>query len=225
MEDCKAIPLHAKRVVSLPRNNDKYCLIQSLAQRIDLDFDNSLRKGFLIVKLMLDACMRAYNNNDKITLQNLYLEYNQVKRFCFFCLRQLSKSQYTAPEITQQSHILYNLIGVLEELGSSIKILSEHLVQGKKKNSDILNLLTMMIEQYSVAYSYFYKADVDKANGAYHVHIKIDEKINSLVSTKLDGFEILTLYKIKDASYLIHHFTTMRLDFLKEKEQEIEIKH
>ena len=203
--------------------NDEYCLIQSLAQKIDLDFENSLRKGFLIVKLMLDTCVRAYSNNDKSTLQNLYLDYNQAKRFCSFCMRQINKSQYVAPEIAQQSHILYDLIGVLEELGNSIKILSEHLAQGKKKNNDILNLLKMMIEQYSVAYSYFYKADVDKANGAHHLYIKIDETINSLVNTKLDGFEILTVYKIKDASYLIHHFTTMRLDFLKEKE--IEKKH
>lgn len=199
---------------------DKYCVIQSLAHNIDLDFDNSLRKGFLNVKIMLDTCVKAYNNNDKATLQSLNPSYNQVKRYSFFCMRQINKMQYALPEIARQSHHLYDLIGVLEELASSTRLLSEHLAQANKKNNSILDLLEMVVAQYSVAYSYFYKAEVDKANGAYHVYTEIDNKINILVNTKLSGFEILTLYKIKDASHLIHHFTTSRLDFLKEKEIE-----
>ena len=66
---------------------------------------------------------------------------------------QVVKAQYVAPETMPQSHILYNLIGVLEELGNSIKILSEQLVLGKKKNEDIHDLLKLLTEHYGVAYS------------------------------------------------------------------------
>lgn len=200
--------------------NDKNCLIRSLTQKLDLDFDNSLRKGFLIIKIMLETCVKTYSNTNNAALQNINLDYNQVKRYCSFCMRQINKSQYAAPEIMRQSHILYSLIGMLEELGNSIRILSENIIQAKKKNNKIFDLLKMMTEQYAIAYSYFYKADVDKANGAYHLYININENIKSLVNTKLSGLEILTIYSIKDSSYLIHHFTTMRLDFLKELETE-----
>ncbi|HLG23568.1 MAG TPA: phosphate uptake regulator PhoU [Candidatus Nanoarchaeia archaeon] len=203
----------------LVEQNDRFCVIQSISSHIELDFDNSLRRGFLLVKLMLEDCMQAYNDSDESILKNLSIKDLEVKRFCFFCMRQITKSQYVAgPEIVQQSHILYTLIGILEELGSNIKTLSEHLVQTKKKTSEVLSLLRMLHEQYGKSYAYFYKADAEKANGEYKIYTDIENKVRELVETKLNGLEIITMFKIKDLSHMIHQFTTMRLDFLKEHE-------
>ena len=70
-EILKAIQEKNKELMGfeITEQNNNYCVIQSLSQRIELDFDNSLRKGFLIVKMMLETCLKAYNDNDKPALK------------------------------------------------------------------------------------------------------------------------------------------------------------
>ncbi|HLG23831.1 MAG TPA: phosphate uptake regulator PhoU [Candidatus Nanoarchaeia archaeon] len=196
--------------------NDKNCVIQSISSHIELDFENSLRKAFLIVKQIIENCYDAYKNEDTSTLQNLYLKDIQVNRFCYFCQRQINKEQYVPFEQSQQSHVLYYLIEVLEDLGDTYKKLAQELAASKKKNKEVLGLLKLIFEQFDVSYSFFYKATLEKANRAFELYIDIGKKINEIVGTGLIPSEIFSVYKIKEASKMVYHITTMRLDMLKD---------
>src|SRR3989344_3304750 len=178
--------------------NDKHCLIQSISSKIELDFDNSLRKAFLIVKQMIETCYEAFKNGDKTTLQNLYLKDIEVNRFCYFCLRQINKEQYVAAERAQQSHILYYLIATLEDLGDYIKVLAKHLMTVKKREKDILVLFKLMMEHYEISYSYFYKATTEKANEAYRIFSEVQSKIKSIVENPMGAPEFMSICLIRD---------------------------
>ena len=199
--------------------NNKYCLIQSISSHIELDFDNSLRKAFIITKQMLEMAIKAYKDKDDPTLEGLQIMDLEVNRFCNFCLRQINKEQYIGTEQAQQSHTLYYLIEILEELGDVFKRMANHLANSKKKNQDIIDLMQLLFEQYESAYSYFYKSTADKANHAYRTSMQLEEDIMKILDTKLSTSEILTVYSIMDGVHIISHFTTTRLDFLKDNEQ------
>lgn len=205
--------------------NDKNCMIQSISSSIELDFDNSLRKAFLITKIMLETCYDAYKNGDRPTLQNLYIKDVEVNRFCYFCLRQINKEHYVSNERVQQSHILYYLIEALEDLGDNYKKLAKQLADTKRKNKDIITLLGMLMEQFELSYSYFYKPSLEKANNAYDLYTEIEKKIKVIVGTALSSDEIFAVYLVMDASHIIYHFTTMRLDFLVDKKAAAIMQH
>jgi len=199
--------------------NNKSCLIQSISSHIELDFDNSLRKAFIITKQMLEIAIKAYKEKDNSTLEGLQIMDLEVNRFCNFCLRQINKEQYIGTEQAQQSHTLYYLIEILEELGDVFKRMANYLAVSKKKNQDIINLMQLLFEQYEAAYSYFYKSTSDKANQAYRTSVMLDEEITKMLDTKLITSEILVVYAIMDGVHIISHFTTTRLDFLRDPEQ------
>jgi len=199
--------------------NNKSCLIQSISSHIELDFDNSLRKAFIITKQMLEIAIKAYKEKDNSTLEGLQIMDLEVNRFCNFCLRQINKEQYIGTEQAQQSHTLYYLIEILEELGDVFKRMANYLAISKKKNQEIINLMQLLFEQYEAAYSYFYKSTSDKANQAYRTSVMLDEEITKMLDTKLITSEILVVYAIMDGVHIISHFTTTRLDFLRDPEQ------
>jgi len=196
--------------------NNKSCLIQSISSHIELDFENSLRKGFIITKQMLEIAIKAYKENDSQTLEGLQIMDLEVNRFCNFCLRQINKEQYVNTEQAQQSHTLYYLIEILEELGDVFKRMAKHLAVSKKKNPEIIKFMQMLYEQYELSYSYFYKSTADKANQAYTLFVKLENSIKQLFNAKLLINEILSVYSILDAAHIISHFTTTRLDYLKD---------
>jgi len=199
--------------------NNKYCIIQSISSHIELDFDNSLRKAFIITKQMLEIAVKAYQEKDNPTLEGLQIMDLEVNRFCNFCLRQINKEQYVGVEQAQQSHTLYYLIEILEELGDVFKRMAMHLAISKKKNNGIVKLIQLLFEQYDAAYSYFYKSTADKANQAYRMSVQLDIDVKDILDTKLSTHEILAIYAIMDSVHIISHFTTTRLDFLKDAEQ------
>lgn len=194
--------------------NEKSCHIQSITSKIELDFDTSLRKAFLLVKEMGETTLSAYTAGDTPKLQNLYLKDLEVNRMCYFCLRQINKEHYSGPERTQQTLVLYYLVEILEDLGDSYKKLAALLAECPLKNTALLHLLKMLQEQYELSYSYFYKASKDKANQAYMLFQKIGKEIEAACEKKPKKEEILSLLHIRECAHITYHFTTMRLDLL-----------
>ena len=195
---------------------DKNCLIQSISQKIELDFNNSLRRAFLILKNMIEECSKAYIEKDKNTLKNLHLKDLEVNRLCFFCMRELSRENYEL-ESKQESYILYFLITTLERVGDGLKDLAEHLSKTKRKNKDILNLLKILMEHFDLCYSYFYDPSKDKVNNEIAIYKEIKNTFEEILGKDLGKDEILSLYLIKDTIYKMANFTRMRIDLLKEK--------
>ena len=201
----------------LIEQNDKTCLIQAISQKIELNFDMALRKAFLVTKQMIESCRDCYEASDRNSLRNLYLRDLEVNRFTYFCLRQINKEQYyVGPELTHQSHVLYYLIESLEDLGDAVKRLASLLSESKKKNPEIMRLLAMMAEQYELSYSFFYAATKEKANHAYRLYLEVEEAIRDLPGKKIEKNETLSLLYLREATAVIYHFTTMRLDFIKQ---------
>jgi len=192
--------------------NNKYCLIQSISSHIELDFDNSLRKAFVLAKQMLDTAIKAYKDNDPDALAGLSIMDLEVNRLCYFCLRQINKEQYIGTEQAQQSHILYSLIESLEHLGDNMVHLGKSLIESKK-NPELIKLMQLLFEQFKLVYSYFYESTAEKANETYRIFVEIGRMVSDVSIARLSGNDLMAAYKIRAASNELYHFTISKLDF------------
>ncbi|MDO8656000.1 MAG: phosphate uptake regulator PhoU [Nanoarchaeota archaeon] len=191
------------------------CLIKAISAKIDLDFDNSLKRAFLIVKQMLEECADAYAHKNAIALAEIEYRDLEVNRLTYFCLRQINKEHYDSPERAQQLRVLYHLVEMLEDLGDATKKVATRLIKVKRTEL-FAPIFTLILEQYKCSYDYFYKPTVDLANRAYELYLQVDIQITKSSSQKLNESEIACLLFIKEITSIIQHFITMRLDYLKQ---------
>ena len=196
--------------------DNKKCLIQSISQKIDLDFDNSLRRALIILGQTLEMANEAYIKDDKETLKNIQLRDLEVNRLCYFCLRQITKENYNKG-FEQETYSLYYLITTLERFGDGLKDMSVHLSKTKRKNKDIMILLGLLIDYYKIVYSYFCEPTKDKANKEFNAYREIKLKFENTLGKNMTKDEIMVAYLIKDSTYKISNFVRMRLSLFRER--------
>ena len=184
-------------------------VIKSISSKLEIDFDASLRKAFLIVLDMADSCVESFMENDNKTLENIYHKDFDVNKFCYFCLRHINKG-FRGEFGT---HILYYLVESLEDVGDEYKALASHLAKIKNKRKEFTSLLKKVNELTKLAYDFFYKPQKEKAVESIKLKNEITEDIKKLWITK-DIHEVLALNSLDVITRIIYHYPTMRLDTL-----------
>ena len=185
-------------------------LIKSISPKLDIDFDSSLRRAFLIVIDMADTCLEAFTNGDNKTLENLYHKDFDVNKFCYFCLRFINKG-FSGGFGT---YILYYLIESLEDVGDEYKALAKHLAKVKTKKRNLIKIISKVNELTKIGYEFFYKPEKEKAVRSIALCNEVREEIKNLLSSK-DINEATALNSLDVIARIMYHYPTMRLDTLK----------
>jgi len=186
-------------------------VIKSISAKLDIDFDSSLRRAFLIVIDMADTCLEAFEKSDNKTLENLYLKDFDVNKFCYFCLRFINKGFQGG----FGTYILYYLIESLEDVGDEYKALAKHLAKVKIKKNNLIKIISKVNEITKISYEFFYKPEKEKAVRSIALCNEVREEIKNLLSTK-DVNEAAALNSLEFIARIVYHYPTMRLDTLKE---------
>ena len=187
------------------------CVIQTISSKLEVDFDSSLRKAFIITLDMADSCLEALKNNNDKTLENLYHRDFDVNKFCYFCLRSINKGQHEG----FGTYILYYLIELLEDIGDEYKALAKKLVNIKSKN-EIIKILTKANEVFKLGYEFFYKPEKLKAVQAINLYNETRTEIENIFGKMKNANDLKALTTIDYILKLVYHYPTMRLDTLKE---------
>ena len=107
--------------------NREQCEIQVLSGRLDIDIETSLKRAFLTVIDMADSNKEFYKKTDLSGLKNVEQKDLEVNKFCYFCLRAISKGFQNDPN-------LHFAVRTLEDLGDRTKQLANALIGlGKAK--------------------------------------------------------------------------------------------
>lgn len=185
--------------------------IQVISSDLNLDFDTLLRRAFLILMDMAKTCEDAWKANDKKALENIFYQDFDVNKFTYFCLRELNKNQ---KRINFGKTILYYLIESAEDLGDELKELGK-ILAATKLDKDIVQLIHEMNDLFRISYEFFYTPKKENAIKAFKLYKQISANIEKLYGTK-DKELTKALVGIDFCNRIIYHFTTMRLDTLKE---------
>jgi len=163
-----------------------YCLIKEMGSPTAKEFDNSLRRIFLIILQMFDRIIEAIEKDDvnNVSLckeiHTIDLNIDRLSDYCCRILNCVSNSYNEDKKI-----LLFPTLFILELLGDEFKYMGKHIAISKKSVKDTLSLAQMVKEHFNFYYQMFYKFDRDSAIRfgkkdieVYKYHFKIKEKIH-----------------------------------------------
>ncbi len=185
-------------------------LIKSIAHKIDMDFDTTLRRAFLIALDMADTCLDAFSKGDKKSLENLHYKDFDMNKFCYFCLRSINKGFHGG----FGTYMLYYLVESLEDVGDEYKALAKHLSKINTKKKNLIKLISKVNELTRIGYEFYYKPEKSKAVRCITLYNEVKEEIKNSLATK-DINEAAALISLDLLSRTVYHYPTMRLDTLK----------
>ena len=143
---------------------DNCIIIKEMGELTTKEFDNSLRRIFLVVFQLFDRVIETIEKNE-LNNKNLCKELHtidlNVDRFVDYCCRILNKINTASSE--KDKSLLFSTLYLLELLGDEFKYIGKHLAVSKKSVKDCLPLAKKVREHFDIYYKLFYKFDRDEA--------------------------------------------------------------
>jgi phosphate uptake regulator len=144
----------------LVEQGENHCLIKDISKTSELEFDNVLRRTFLMLIDMSEKCSDAIGKKEFDRLNEIRLMEAMNNRFTDYCKRILNKSGYKEGKRT---NVMYSLSCDLERVADEYKRICDFFFDRKKPASKELLVLFNKINKYlRVYYEMFYKYDPDK---------------------------------------------------------------
>ncbi len=197
--------------VEIIDQKENYCIVKEMGETMFKEFDNSLRRIFLLLLSMSEDILSCYKTNKKEMLKAIHLVDTNLDRFNDFCLRVLNKRGYSDYRKTTP---MYNLIFMLEMLGDEYKKIALHMLEMKgKSNPTVLKQLEMAMAQLKLFYKLFYTYSKEAACEIYSADEKISESFNKNCRTLSDQ-EKEIIHHLKTIENYILSLTELRLDLV-----------
>jgi len=144
---------------------ENHIVIKSIAGVFETEFDNMLRRAFILFKTMSQGILEAMKKGDSKTLKSLSsLEVNNNK-YIAFCIRILSKRGYI---VNEKTSLMYGILRKLEESADELKYLCSYLGEDKanikKIDKSVLDFYEDIVKYIDEAYDLFYNFNLAKIN-------------------------------------------------------------
>jgi phosphate uptake regulator len=162
-----------------------YCIVREMGESSPKEFDNSLRRIFLVIQQMFERVNEAILHDeigDKGLCKELHTIDLNVDRLVDYCSRILNKMSNTFSD--SKKMLLFSTLFILELIGDEFKYIGKHLAVSKKPVKDVLPLIEMVKEHFDMYYHLFYKFDRETAikfgkndYRIYNEHFKIKENL------------------------------------------------
>jgi phosphate uptake regulator len=194
--------------VEIIEQKENYCVIKELGETTYKEFDNALRRIFLLLKFESEYVMDALKGN-KDEIKYIHVTDTNLDRFEDFCLRVLNKRGYLEQRKTP---IVYSTIFLLEMLGDELKKLGLHLQESKKISTKmIIELFSVQMEQIQRLYSLYYQFEKERLLEIYEEDMKGTRLIEKYYR-KLSDDDKELLHHFKKIGILILNLTELRID-------------
>jgi len=184
-----------------------YCIIKDLGQTSPKEFDNTLRRIFLLIQTMSDAIMCA-TKGDKIELRGIHIMDTNLDRFQDFCLRILNKNGYKE---FRKTPTMYTIVFILEMVGDEYKKVGIHMVKMKVISKNLKDFIIHVDNMLKVFYDCYYNFSDEKAEKVY----KLDEegyKIFEKIYPHVNNEEKELLHHMKKVGKFLVNLTELRID-------------
>ncbi len=154
------------------------CIIKDLGDVSTKEFDNSLRRVFLLLLQMVEEVDNAVKTNQPKSLRHMHEIDVNTDKFVDYCLRVLNK---TGLKDQKNTDLLYSTLYLLEMIGDEFKMISNHLMGDFDKSSmkNLQRACELIFKQINLFYEVFYKFSL--------------EKINEICKCDKETYEIVTI--------------------------------
>lgn len=193
--------------VEIIEQKENYCVIKELGETTYKEFDNALRRIFLLLKFEAEYVMSALQGN-RDEIKHIHVTDTNLDRFEDFCLRVLNKKGYSDSRKTPTIH---NIIFLLEMIGDELKKIGLHIQDSKKINPVMIELFDVQMRQINLFYDLFYQFEKKRLLEIYDE----DKKGSCLIEKyykKLNDNEKEMLHHFKKIGIFILNLTELRVD-------------
>ncbi|MBS3071601.1 hypothetical protein J4408_01285 [Candidatus Pacearchaeota archaeon] len=146
--------------VAIIDHGDNYCTIKEMGDVSSKEFDNSLRRIFLLLQELFETVMDFVKNNevDDINIcKKLHSMDLNVDRFIDYCCR--INNRINDSTFQKNKPIMFSTLFLLELLGDEFKYIGTHLAASKKNIAEILPFAEKVKDHFDMYYKLFYKFD------------------------------------------------------------------
>ena len=176
--------------VEVINQKDDFSHIKDISATSEKEFDNILRRIFLILVDIGDDLVKGAKDFNKDLLDHIYEKHVTITKFISFCLRLLNKKGY--PDF-RKTRVLYHIIASMDKVTDYYKFCAKDLIDyGKKINPKTLGLLKSINHAIYLFYEIFYKYDKEKVVEISKIKWSMRNQIKKLKGIPTDELMILT---------------------------------
>ena len=195
--------------VEIIDQKENWCVVKELGETTYKEFDNALRRVFLLVLSLAEEILDSLKNGvKKDILKSAHLIDTNIDRFTDYCLRVLNKKGYKDYRKTPTIH---SIIFLLEVVGDEFRKIAVHLMEAKEVTPKTEELFKIRYDQLRGFYELFYNFNKEKCleiyemdNGAHHYTEEVFDELNN------DEKEIL--HHLKKIRVFLNNITHLRID-------------
>lgn len=141
-------------------NGSNYCTVKEMGELTSKEFDNSLRRIFLLIQELFDKTLSLIEENkigDIKVCKIIHAMDINIDRFIDYCCRINNKINDSS--FQKNKPVLFATLFILELLGDEFKYIGTHLAKTKKPVKEVLPFAQSVKEHFDMYYRLFYKFD------------------------------------------------------------------
>jgi len=149
--------------VEIIDSKENYCVVREMGELSAKEFDNSLRRIFLLIIEVFEKTIGLIKNNeigDIGICKTLHAMDTNIDRFIDYCCR--INNRINDSSFQKNKPIMFSTLFLLELLGDEFKYIGNHLAKSKKKVDDLVEFAEAVKEHFESYYHLFYKFDRQK---------------------------------------------------------------
>ncbi len=145
-------------------NGEGYCVVREMGELTSKEFDNSLRRIFLLIDELFKNILNKIENNligDINICKEIHTIDRSIDRFVDYCCR--INNRINDSSFQENKPIMFSTLFLLELLGDEFKYIGTHLATTNKKINEVLPFAFTVKEHFDMYYKLFYKFDKNTA--------------------------------------------------------------
>jgi phosphate uptake regulator len=135
-----------------------YCVIKEMGELSAKEFDNSLRRIFLLIDELFENIIAKLENNttgDINICKEIHTIDRSIDRFVDYCCRINNKINDSS--FQENKPAMFSTLFLLELLGDEFKYIGTHLASAKQKIEEVAPFAKVVREHFKLYYQLFYK--------------------------------------------------------------------
>jgi len=141
-------------------HGEGYVIIREMGDVTSKEFDNSLRRIFLLIEDLFDKMIYLIENDktgDINICKTIHTMDINVDRFIDYCCRINNKIKDSS--FQKNKPVMFSTLFLLELLGDEFKYIGNHLAKSQKKVDEVLAFAERIKDHFLMYYKLFYKFD------------------------------------------------------------------
>jgi len=190
------------------QQKENFCVIKDISEGTIKEFDNVLRRIFLLLTDASKDLVNAVKNEKPLLLDTINEKYNTIIKFISYNLRLLNKFGYTDSNKTNQYYtIMASLDDIITIIKGSAKYIQSKKLKVSKEAASILSLIHSTLELYA---NLFYDFDYKKLGKISRNRTEIVERTDKAMK-KISRKEILVLTSMEQCVEVVIRITVTRM--------------